>query len=248
MKLKKGSFFGDGLEKLGDEMTKINEFMEIIPAEALDDDALSLMLDETLKGKDIRLEYPAFYEALDHDFDLRQRFIDALLTIGIDLAAPAATQVVTEPALSPLADLLAKVQEPLMARLHLAVDTLQGIFFPLQPAYRGDVTADKPIYNLVNEEMELTPFVYSLQVDGEVSETDAKSLSLNCHLAVTPVAVTTDPAFPIEIRMKWGNFAWQALLVNEGRFHFADVPLAEFLAADMQHVTALMEFSISRPA
>lgn len=230
-----------GMRKLTDELRKLSSSINM---EFLDenDDALSLMVDETLKGVDIRKEYPSFYHTLTKNADLRQRFIDAITLDVSDL--PIDLKINRN--IKQLQDALSDLTEKCITKWQLSIPDLSEIFFPQQKLVFRGASDYGPHYMLLNEEIELQPVTYSILVEGTLSD-EADKLSLEVDLAITEAGEDAAGALPVDLEITWGDYTQHITLNEEGVVTLTDVPFAAFLNAELTQVTAAMELSLSRP-
>jgi len=206
-------------------------------------DALSLMVDETIKGTDIRSSFPLFYSRLVENADLRQRFLDAVRQVYADSTSGSVHyRTIKQIEADLLLSLAAQGK-----KWQLTLQELSAIFFPIQKVYRSDAPGSSPAYLLLNEEIELQPVIYSIQVEGKLSEEKENTLALYTYLAITEIAETNFLALPVELTIEWGGYTEKMSLASEGQFHLADVPLSEFLDENKRRVIAPLEISITRP-
>lgn len=230
-----------GLRKLTEELRKLSSSIDI---EFLDenDDALSLMVDETLKGVDIRKEYPSFFHTLTKNADLRRRYYDAI--------TPDASDTIPDEGLSrnirQLQAALSELAEKFVKKWQLSLSDLSAVFFPPQNlVYRG-ASDHSPHYMLLNQEIEIQPVTYSLLLEGTLSD-EPDSLSLEVDLAISKSNEPGFAALPVDLEITWGAYSQHVTLSDEGQVTLTDVPFSAFLSADMQQVTSAMELSLSRP-
>lgn len=229
------------MRKLTEELRKLSSSID---AEFLDenDDALSLMVDETLKGVDIRKEYPSFYHTLTKNADLRQRFIDAITPDASESAVDLKISRNIKQLQAALSELAAKFVQ----KWQLSISDLSAVFFPAQNlVYRG-ASDHSPRYMLLNQEIELQPVTYSLLLEGTLSD-EPDMLSLEVDLAISETTDASTPALPVDLDLTWGAYSQHLTLSDEGVVTLTDVPLSAFLNADLTQVTAAMELSLSRP-
>lgn len=230
-----------GMRKLKDDLRKVSSSIDIVFLDE-NDDSLSLMVDETLKGVDIRKEYPSFYHTLTKNAELRQRFYDAITLDASDLTTDQGLRRNIKLLQAALSDL----DEKHIKSCRLSINDLSAIFFPQQKlAFRG-ASALGPRYMLFNEEIELQPVTYSVLVEGMLSETPSM-FALEVDLSISDTTDNTIPALPVELEFNWGRYLQHLTISDEGLFTLPDLPLSSFLNADMAQVTAALELSLSRP-
>jgi hypothetical protein len=230
-----------GMRKLISDLVDLNNADKTRAFDEGSDD-LSIMLDESLRGVDIRRVYPEFYEKLRKDNELQQRFINGINTLRSD------TEIINKQA-DPFLTYFEELNQSaktLCVNLQLSIQQLQSVFFPRQDlVYRG-ASDQQPHYLLINEEIELLPVTYSLLVEGKLSD-EPNKLTLEVDLAISDAIEPDFTALPVDIEVAWGNYSQHLTLNNEGVVDLTDVPFSAFLNADLTQVTAAMEISLSRP-
>lgn len=230
-----------GMRKLTDELRKLSSLIDVDILEE-NDNALSLMVDETLKGVDIRQEYPSFYHTLTKNADLRQSFIDAISMDVLDLTI----DVKISRNIKQLQIALSELAEKITKKWQLSLSDLSAVFFPQQKLVFRGVSDYSPHYMLLNEEIELQPVTYSILLEGTLSD-EPDMFSLEVDLAISESAEPDFAALPVDLDITWGGYSHHLTLNDEGQVTLTDVPLSAFLSADKQQVTAAMELSLSRP-
>ncbi|MPL97675.1 hypothetical protein SDC9_43867 [bioreactor metagenome] len=230
-----------GMSKLNSELRKLSSSNKMDFLEE-NDDALSLMVDETLKGGDIRKEFPSFYHTLTKNAVLRQSFIDA---ITLD-ASEIKTDLKISRLIKQLLNTLSGLSESQTKKWQLSIPDLSAIFFPQQKlVYRGPSDYSTH-YNLLNKKIELHPVIYSLLLEGALSDEPDK-FSLDVDLAISENADPSASALPVELEISWGNYSQHLIIKNEGVTTVTEIPLSAFLSGNLGQVTAAMELSLSRP-
>lgn len=232
-----------GLKTLITDLDKISLISE--PLIDQDEDALSLMIDETHKGIDIRKEYPLIFRILQKNIELRQRFLDALNVIDSETTSGSRLvhAIFDQETNFFQSD---NKGESFRFAIQQSIEQLQSIFFPSQNlVYRGP-SDHEPHYMLLNEEIELQPVTYSIMLEGTLSD-EPDMFSLEVDLAISEAGEDAAAALPVDLNITWGNYSQHLILNDEGLTTLTDVPLSAFLNADFTLVTAAMELSLSRP-
>jgi len=243
---KKISSLDEGLNNLGDTLNR--DFLQLIKlsTEKSEEEDFSLMLDETLKGKDIRIQYPLFYAELERNDDLRQRFIDALTLLDADklstLFSLETKRRIDSPPFSPIY----KIKNSVSSLIRRSTQELQAIFFPIEPVFRDSSLTEELTYILLNEEITVESVTYSIEVDGIVSRRIRGTLQMEVFLAIAKSLITGSQEFPVDLMVTWGNTSKVIRFNEEGKYHLANVPLREFLDSEMRHVITPMEIRVTR--
>lgn len=208
----------------------------------LDNDALSLMVDETLKGVDIYKEYPSFYHKLTINADLRQNYIDAITMVSSDISIDEKISSNIKHLMAALSNLAEKI----IKKWQVSAQDLSEVFFPSQKLVFRAASDFGPHYMLLNEEIELQPVTYSILLEGTLSDRP-DMLSLEVDLAISENADSFTPALPVDLEITWGDYCQHLTINDESVVTLMDIPFSAFLNLNMTQVTAAMELSLSRP-
>ena len=238
------------LKKLANHLAALNsQELSNLP---MDSDMLSLIVSGTLRGEDLPSRYPAFYQKLLENAELRQAFLDALDSIEAEQAGtltplPAAAKakldfLISRPS-APIVENLEK--QNWRATLQRTLEQIQAIFLPPQQmAYRADANLyEDPWFTLLREEIRAAGSEYAVALECTLSNESDEALSPFVNLAVT-LGSETASSFPLRASLHWGMYQASLLLSEEGRARFPDIPLASIFDETQQHVQAGLSLTL----
>jgi hypothetical protein len=229
-----------GLKKLKGEINRLNSSIEM--DDSFDSDALSLIVDEALKGVDIHSVYPSFYHRMIKSAELRQKFLDAVESVNNQDFGQIKDKSLIKKIISELITTEACQKQ----KIQLSVADLNTIFFPPQVVYRSAVEEEASDFLMMNEEIELNSAIYSLLVEGSLESTELETLSLTAFVSVVEKIVPDSSAMPLDINVTWGDFSKVIHIPAEGEFHLVNVPYMAFLNNERDNIANPLEISISR--
>lgn len=198
-----------------------------------DNEMLSLLIDEALKGVDIKTQYPDSYRGLLSNPELRQMFLDTLESLEAEKegrleSLPAGEQ----PNLAFLKDKTPQIesqhseQTSWQISLKRTIQQLQNIFSPPQMAYRADANLfDDSWFTVLREEIELGGSSYSILLECGISEETDEALSASLNIAMT-LESPASPESPIYATLRWGQYTQTLTIAGEGRARFPDIPFS----------------------
>lgn len=243
-----GHEIGDGLDRLIKDLKKLNlSESEVSEHES---NSLSLMVDEALKGVDIRSHYPTFYTRLLKSFALRQQFIEAILLLK-QPALPEAESLfaVTRADLaflhsSPPARFATEAPWPVI--LQQTKEQLMSVFFPPQVVFRAGAGArgfTEAYSTLLRSEFAANQTLYTLLLESTLHENRADALALFLNVAVSGGSFR-----PMHASLHWGGYAAEATLSAEGRTRLPDLPISAAFDADQQQIQADLNLTLTSAA
>lgn len=208
-----------------------------------DEKMLSLVVDDVLKGIDIRTRYPAFFNKLMADSALQEAFLD-VLTLMVEgeeegLAPP--------PMLSPNLDFLRKPTaqpEIKWSKDHWQVvwqqtiAYLQSVFFPQESgmAFRGDDLFEDPWFVLLRGEASIEDTQLSFML--EASQVKERSDLLNIALSIAVNTPPSDQLVALYANLKWGNYDETERINQQGRVNFPPLRLQSILDEQLKSLRA----------
>lgn len=241
-----GHEIGDGLDRLIEDLKKLNlSESEVSEHES---NSLSLMVDEALKGVDIRSHYPTFYTRLLKSFALRQQFIEAILLLK-QPALPEAESLfaVTH---ADLAFLHSPSPAPHMGEtqwhviLQQTKEQLMSVFFPPRVVFRAGAAALADAhYTLLRSEFAVNQTLYTLLLESTLHENRADALALFLNVAVSDGSLR-----PMHASLHWGGYAAEATLSAEGRTRLPDLPISAAFDVDQQQIQADLNLTLTSAA
>lgn len=239
----------NAMQRLADDLAYIVPNNSFISAE--ENEMLSLMVDETLKGVDLKTRYPIFYQKLLNNAELRQAFVDILESVD----GGQRGQLVPIPAggAKSLAFLNKKPSRPRVEKLNenhwkikwkKTVEQLRNVFFPPNLAFRSDPNLfDDSWFILLREDVNLAGSTYSALLECGVSKEMEDALSPSLSLAAT----FETPQLPTEsivyATLHWGEYN-EKRQVTEGRVKFPDIPFAMTFDRQNQIITSELDLTL----
>lgn len=222
-----------------------------LPASVADNEMLSLMVDEAIKGIDISKQYPNFYKKLLDNPNLRSAFLDSLESIeeakqdqSISLPAAPRGKLVFLTNLS--ADpTITKMRDKWRIIWQRTIEQLQAVLAPSQLAYRSDpITFEDPWFTLMRSETEVEGAIYTIALECTLSEHDNSALSPLLNIAVTLKMADTQTRFPVLSTLQWGTYNQTINILEEGRARFPDIPFSMIFDRSNENIAAELNLII----
>lgn len=239
----------NAIKRLADDLAAIRPNTSFISTE--EDEMLSLMVDETLKGVDLKTRYPAFYQKLLKNPALRQAFMDILESLESEKSG----QMKPIPAggRSSLAFLHKRDVQPSIEKIdenhwqitwQRTVEQLRSIFFPPELAYRSDPELfDDSWFILLREDVDLGGSVYSALLECGVSKETEDALSPLLSLAATFETPRLPSEAAVYATLHWGTYHEKRQVTEDGRVKFPDIPFT--LTFDQQNQSIISELDLT---
>jgi hypothetical protein len=204
---------------------------------------LDLMVDQVIKGIDIRQRFPAFYQKLLHDKIIRQQFIDLIAmnsTPGSSTHDPYLLNSKLE--FSFLIENQTHVSGwPLF--FSQTQSQLMNVFFPTQVVYRSAENLEGVlVYSLLRKDFVLDGSIYTVLINGTLAEND-EALITNLSLASSNDSVIS--AFPVQASLRWGNYAAEITLCEAGKYPFPSIPLSKIFNDDLTQIKGDLYLTLS---
>lgn len=237
-------------QKLADQLSALDA--QAGSTLAMESEMLSLIISGTLSGEDLASRYPAFYEKLLENIELRQAFLDALESIEAEQAGqltplPKAPKTdlafLARPRSKPTVEMLD--QQNWRAILNRSLEQIQSVFSPPRLAYRADsVLLEDPWFTLLREEITAAGSLYAVVLECTLSNDVEQALSAFLNLAVTVGSSAERIPFPLRVRLEWGEYQGNVQLNQEGRVQFPDIPLGAIYDPSRQQVQAGLSLTL----
>ncbi len=218
----------------------------------VDEEMLSLLVDEARKGIDISRRYPAFYQNILANADLRQAFTDVLEALEMEernehVPLPNPTDVnldfLTKASPQPVLELLDHHQWRI--RWAQTFEKIEAIFSPVELVYRLDpILLDDPWFTLLKEDFEIASSLYSIVLDCTLAK-DHNALTPYLRLAITLGSTIVDPPFPILAHLEWGSYNASIPLSEAGRIRLPDIPLNAVFDDEFYPIEVEFNFSLA---
>lgn len=214
------------IRKLIEELSHFDFQLSDISIE--DDEMLSLIANEAVKGVDIAKRYPAFYRRLLNSANLRRTFLDVLQMLEAATADPmprADLSFLNRPTPPPVVEMSG--QDTWRVVWRRTVEQLQGIFSPPELAYRADPDLfEDPWFTIVKEEIEIEKSLCAIALECTLSGDMDNALSTFLNFAITFGSPVPASQFPIRANLAWGQYNETVSVSAEGRVRFPDIPFA----------------------
>lgn len=209
-----------------------------------DDNSLDMVVDQALKGVDIRQKFPTFYRKLLQSRSLRTQFIDAItLNVNYKQMTQSLPQNKATLDFSFLHNNLRQLSGwPVFLKQEKS--QLMDIFFPAQVVYRdGGNVGSKLIYTLLRKDFVLKQTSYTVLLESSLAEDEAEVLHPCLNLTVNQAGTTK--AFPLQASLRWGDYSSELLLNEEGKHPLPDIPLSAVFTADLDQVKSDLFLSLN---
>lgn len=222
----------NAIRELMDELSHFDFQFSALSIE--DDEMLSLIASEAVKGVDIAKRYPAFHRKLLNNANLRRAFLDLLQMLeqaNTPLAA-VADQItgvdlsfLNRPTPRPVFEMPG--QNTWRVVWQRTVEQLQGIFSPPELAYRADPDLlEDPWFTIVKEEIEIEKSLCAITLECTLSGDMDNALSTFLNFAITFGSPVPAAQLPIRANLAWGQYHETVSVSAEGRVRFPDIPFA----------------------
>lgn len=234
----------NAIKDLMDDLVKYSVSSNVDDATA--DNSLDLMVDQALRGIDIRKHFPVFYQKLLQNKNLRRQFIDLLSLCSAAKTSPRDPYLIN--AKLDLSFLKRKTPKDSGWPVSLSQPRVQlmNTFFPAQASYRAvEDLGTTPVYTLLRKDFTLGEITYSVLINGTLAEQD-QSFNANFSLAVSDDA--TAMAFPIRAALRWGDYTADFSLLQVGKQTLPDIPLSQIFNEDLTEVKGDLYLTLSSGA
>jgi hypothetical protein len=221
-----------------------------------ENEVLSLIVDEALKGVDIEIQYPDFYGRLLKNAALRQAFIDTLEMMEAEkegLLTPIPSG--RKPSLAFLhkeprqIDAHQVGMEHWQIRLQRTIQELRNIFSSPKLVYRADANLyDDNWFTVLRDEIELGGSSYAILLECGISKETEEALSASLNLALT-LEATTSSGSPVYATLHWGKYNETITIAEEGYVRFPDIPFSATFDQQSQEINADLDLVLEfKPA
>lgn len=209
---------------------------------------LSLAVDDALKGVDISIRYPAFFQQMLVDQDLQQAFLDTLDALEKHADNPSAIPTVPQHTFD---FLLASTVKPIVEYVSPAkwrltwqatLEQIQNTFFAaaqFEPAYRSDDYLEDAWFTLFRNEVEIDRAQASVVLEAVRLIATPDMLQLHIAVGITPDQSETTVQLPdLRAQLTWGPYDQVVTVTQRGRATFPSLPLNFVLDETHQHITS----------
>jgi hypothetical protein len=243
-------FLLDPLKKQEAARKLFNDLSEIdtqtSPTSTADNEMLSLMIDEVLKGVDISMRYPTFYRKLLKNAELRQTFIEVLesmekeekfeLTAVPEFSKPSMAFLINQKPKS-IVEKFGKNQWRIT--LQQTIDQLRAIFSPPELVYRSDPNLyEDPWLTLLRGEIEIAGSIYTVLLECSLAEEVDNALAVSINIAVSFESSSDLSQPPLYATLQWGSYDETLTISEEGRSRFPYISLPAIVDEGQQLVKA----------
>jgi hypothetical protein len=220
------------IRKLTDELFRSN--FQTLDGFIEDDEMLSLIVSEVVKGVDIAKRYPAFHHKLLNNANLRSTFLDLLhmleqTNVPIIAVSNKTTNTdlsfLTRPVSQPVFEMPGQNNWRVVWQRTMA--QLQEIFSPSELTYRADPDLlEDPWFTIVKEEVEIEASLCAITLECTLSGDIENALSTYLNFAMTFGSNIPTTHLPIRANLQWGQYNETVLVTAEGRVKFPDISFA----------------------
>ena len=222
----------------------------VISSSGEEDDLLSLVVSDALKGIDIPTRYPEFFQRLLAEDELRQAFLEALDLIESGPAAtPEFTPTVSESSLSFLKSASAQpmLQQPSPGHWRVSwqqtIEQLQATFFPVRrasaPAYRHADDFEDSWFTLFRGDIELDQTRLAVLLEAVLRLDAPNALNVQLAVGIIPDPIeSTAPLPDLRATLDWGSYNATVAVGQWGRATFPAVPLDVILDEANRRITS----------
>ncbi len=226
--------------------------IESMSSSEVDSDMLSLILDKILNGEDLARHYPALYQKLLNNFEMRQALLDVLESIEVErthslIPLPKVSK-------SSLAFLAGRAPLPILevfdknnwrSTWRSTLEQIRTVFSPSELVYRTDPSQlEDPWFTLLRDEIETDGVIYTVALECTLSDQTENGLSIFLNLAVTLEALANQPHFPLQATLNWGEYKESVLIAEQGRARFPDIPLVTVTDEENQNIKSGLSLSL----
>ncbi len=237
------------IQRLIDDMEAVDG--QTLSASVVDNEMLSLVVDEAIKGIDIAERYPEFYKKLLANASLREAFLDALESIElsekkelISSTSKSATKLSFLKALEPQ-PIIAELDNKWRASWQQTIEQLQFIISPTQLATRShSMIYEDPWITILRSEAEIEEVIYTIFLECTLSKNDEEALSPYLNVAVTLGTAPKPSYFPIRSTLHWGTYEEVIEILEEGRAKFPDIPFKVIFDEEIEHINVGLSLTI----
>lgn len=191
---------------------------------------LTIIVSDANKGIDITQEYPAFYQKLLHNAQLRQLFLETL-----EISDPADVEQPPTPSI-PQA-----VSTPHWRIVwQRTADQLQAIFMPppaAQPSRADTADTQDETFILLHSEAEIE------HIHSRITLTAGHKLKDETHLHLTLFVESFSP-YPFQASLTWGKYQETISLTANTPAGFPPVPLSAILSEDGETFVSGLDLSL----
>jgi hypothetical protein len=217
-----------------------------------DNEVLSLLVDEAIKGVDIKTQYSDSYRRLLSNPELRQMFLDTLESLEAEKESRLEPlPVAGEQNLAFLKQKTSQVEgQPAggvswQISLQRTIQQLQSIFSPPRLVYRADANLfDDSWFTVLREEVELGGSSYSILLECGISEETGEALSASLNIAMS-LESTASPDSPLSATLRWGKYTETLTIAGEGRVRFPDIPFSATFDQQNQEITSDLDLVLA---
>ncbi len=238
----------EAAQRLADDLIEFDEKI----TSRVDDEMLSIIVDEAYRGIDISKRYPTFYRKLLVNASLRQAFIEILESLEKEggnelIALPNRPNInldfLKRHSSKPIFEITN--QDNWRISWLRTFEQLQEIFTPQELAFRLDVDLiEDPWFTLLRKEFEVGKSRYTIVLDCTLSEKGDEALSPYLNIAVTPEAASDRPKFPIHARLQWGAYDERIFIAEEGRLRLPGIPLSITFDEEFNLIESELNFTL----
>lgn len=218
---------------------------------------LSFILDDALRGVDIKSQYPTFYRRMLENGKLRRAFLD-----GLDILERSRSGSL-EPLPGPPWQDLSFLRTELVFRTvewaagrkwravwQQTIGQLQMVFFPTTQqqnvVHRGeDNLLENKWFSLFRDEVEIDRVIYAVLLEASTQMEDPEALDITLAVGITS-QTSEEELIPaaLLVNLKWGNYQQVMRVTERGWANFPPLPLTEVLDESGNYFIADLRLSL----
>lgn len=206
---------------------------------------LSLFVEDAMNGVDVVRRYPAYYQKLLGNPNLRQAFLDIIQLMEDDLNQ--VMESLPEPTRGNLKFLFDTSKSVTEAGLLKgwqtdwirSIQQLQDIFSPPQLAYRsssGLIDEDK--FVILSDDFKLTDLRYTIAIECALIEYPQTGLSTQLNIGISSDKEMIQSGISLKATLKWGNYRESVIFEQAGRILLPSIPLEMIFDSSLERITS----------
>jgi hypothetical protein len=250
------------LKQTGKWQEAIDRLLEIVADTASEDkdftlvneDMISLIVNEAYDGVDIESRYPAMFKEMLRNGRLMQDFIEGLDLLEREYQGqmtPLPQKLKID--LAFLESACPKIIEATdegewRVSWQCSTEHLEKIFAPLQLVFRedGSVILEEPWFILLRDEVEVEETKMAVLLEGTLSDELPGSLNVFLKVALTHAHPDKVRLPRLQATLRWGGVLEETLVSESGRAEFSSVAINHILDHSDRSVSTDLELTLQR--
>jgi hypothetical protein len=245
-----------GVDKLWEHLSQMQQKSEPLSEE--DENMLSLIIDEAMRGIDIANRYPTFFRKLLANSELREAFLESLDLLEQSRAGSLMTLPVT-PSRSldflkrdlPQMSVEQKTSQWWRLTWQQTAEQLQRIFslsdITATPVYRFEQSfLEDDWFTLFHNRADVEGTQFDVALEASQPLEEPLSLRLTALVAITTAPEEENPILleSLQATVKWGAYEAKTPINKKNRAEFPPVPLAAIFDQGGRRVAADLQLTL----